>query len=326
MITEQERVVRKIVKKFGMLDKPAFPKFQDFVNTHVPANMLSHMWELGGGKQTAGSTAVLQYLYGIYVVIKAGDAVFEVSPDIIAALRDTSIGGALVGELRPPFEGIIIDVPIGTFAPPGELISRLIVTRVDRDNRFRMVCQNSEEFTSYANFLVDDDSLTIDQALVKTDNFDLGIPEETMQELEKGKLYKDYHSADVFRFAVNLVLYITSDQADVVQDRSKEHAIIGRLDGEKKKAKRSALEQELQREKSSKRFIVGAKYRMQPEYVADFTDAGRAWVLKHRFRVIGHWKSQPHGPKQSLRKRIWVAPYFKGPTMAELVNRGYVVT
>jgi len=33
----------------------------------------------------------------------------------------------------------------------------------------------------------------------------------------------------------------------------------------------------------------------------------------HRFNVRGHWRNQAHGPKRSLRKRIWVKEYIKGP-------------
>lgn len=49
----------------------------------------------------------------------------------------------------------------------------------------------------------------------------------------------------------------------------------------------------------------------------------------HRFNVRGHWRNQAHGPKRSLRKRVWVKEYIKGPdhlpvrlsTIAFRVNR-----
>jgi hypothetical protein len=36
-----------------------------------------------------------------------------------------------------------------------------------------------------------------------------------------------------------------------------------------------------------------------------------AWT--HRWMVRGHWRLQPHGPKRSLRRTIWIDPYVKGP-------------
>jgi len=195
MRTRQEIELRKVIKDIGPppANPPLFPGFQDFIKNYLPESLMSFLWESGGGKQTAEATATLEYLYSIYIAIVAGDAVFEISPDIITALRDTDISSALVNELRPPFEGIIIDIPVGTFAPPGEQVSRLIVTRVDGDKRFRMVCQNSEDYTSYVNFLVDDNSITIIDALARTENYDLGIPNETTKTTTK-QTYSDLQS------------------------------------------------------------------------------------------------------------------------------------
>jgi len=39
----------------------------------------------------------------------------------------------------------------------------------------------------------------------------------------------------------------------------------------------------------------------------------------HRWIVRGHWALQPHGPQQSLRKRIYREPYIKGPPDAPLL-------
>ena len=44
-----------------------------------------------------------------------------------------------------------------------------------------------------------------------------------------------------------------------------------------------------------------------------------------RLLVRGHWKNQAHGPGMTLRKLIHVEPYWRGPEMAELVDRPYLV-
>ena len=326
MLGIQESYSRKAIKMSGMLDKAGFPSFKEFVDNYVPKSLLEYMWEQGGGKQSAEATATLELMYSVLIVMKAGDAVFEISQDLVVALRDTDVMDTRVSELKLPFEGISIDIPKGTFAPPGEFVSRIHVSRLDHDGRFRLAFTTSPEHASYASMLVDDDTLAIKDAVSKTESINLDIPEETLLELQKDAAYKNFYRADVFRFAVNTVLYVTSDQADVVQDKSEENKIHERLHGEKKKSKRLALEKELAYIKSSKLFIVGAKFRLGKEYKADLTESGRVWVLKHRCRVMGYWRSQPYGPKQSLRKRIWIAPYFKGPDMAEMINKGYVVT
>ena len=42
------------------------------------------------------------------------------------------------------------------------------------------------------------------------------------------------------------------------------------------------------------------------------TDAtGRRLTTRHVVR--GHWTHQPYGPKRSLRRLQWVAPFIRGP-------------
>lgn len=42
--------------------------------------------------------------------------------------------------------------------------------------------------------------------------------------------------------------------------------------------------------------------------------------------VIGHWKSQPYGPKNSKRKTIFVEPYWRGPEDAPIALREHMVS
>ncbi len=44
-----------------------------------------------------------------------------------------------------------------------------------------------------------------------------------------------------------------------------------------------------------------------------------------QFLVRGHWKNQAHGPRSSLRKRIWIKPFWKGDEHARILLRNYKV-
>jgi hypothetical protein len=44
-----------------------------------------------------------------------------------------------------------------------------------------------------------------------------------------------------------------------------------------------------------------------------------------QFLVRGHWKNQVHGPKRSLRKRIWIKPFWKGDEAARVLLRNYEI-
>lgn len=56
------------------------------------------------------------------------------------------------------------------------------------------------------------------------------------------------------------------------------------------------------------------------EYVRSFVvgDRGRLAV---RALVRGFWRNQPHGPANSLRRRQWIEPYWKGDVGAPILTR-----
>lgn len=41
--------------------------------------------------------------------------------------------------------------------------------------------------------------------------------------------------------------------------------------------------------------------------------------------VCGHWRQQPHGPQSSLRKTIWIEPFWRGPEDAPILVRAKTV-
>lgn len=47
------------------------------------------------------------------------------------------------------------------------------------------------------------------------------------------------------------------------------------------------------------------------------------WKVRVQHVVRGHWKQQPHGPERSLRKRISVEPYWRGPEGAAAWSHVY---
>lgn len=51
------------------------------------------------------------------------------------------------------------------------------------------------------------------------------------------------------------------------------------------------------------------------------------WKLMQKFMVRGHWRNQVHGVGRALRRRQWIAPFYKGPeNVAEALSRTYEVT
>ena len=81
-------------------------------------------------------------------------------------------------------------------------------------------------------------------------------------------------------------------------------------------------------------FPVTREFQLTEQVDVDLTEHVRSFQLGERhkgkklevqFMVIGHRKMQAHGPGRSLRKQIWVQPYWKGPENAPIAVRPHVL-
>lgn len=68
--------------------------------------------------------------------------------------------------------------------------------------------------------------------------------------------------------------------------------------------------------------VVDLRRLYKPTDPAHVPEHGRDY--SHRWVVSGHWRQQPHGPNRSLRKRIWIPDYIKGPDGTPLLVREHV--
>jgi len=68
-------------------------------------------------------------------------------------------------------------------------------------------------------------------------------------------------------------------------------------------------------EPSAKRWEIGRTIKIDHNLVRSVRSGSRdvLYRLKHRHIVRGHYKQQVHGPQRSLRKTLWISPYWVGP-------------
>jgi len=59
--------------------------------------------------------------------------------------------------------------------------------------------------------------------------------------------------------------------------------------------------------------------------VREFAVGKRGGSLSLQHCVVGHFKWQPHGPNNSLRKWIHVEPYWRGPNDAPIADRDHSI-
>ncbi len=77
-------------------------------------------------------------------------------------------------------------------------------------------------------------------------------------------------------------------------------------------------------------WVLGTDIKLSPELRAAAAQSARPksqqrpeWKLQSQHVVRGHWKMQRHGPQRSLRKKIRVEPYWRGPRLSEAVLRSF---
>lgn len=325
-LTPHQTAAHKILRKLGVYDRfpgEQLPTYEEFISA-VPPVFFKMMQLLTGAVQHINTVAMLEFMYPVFIASKFGDPEFRLSKELIVLLRDTDTPDLLTDFLRLPFPGINLDVPCGTFQKPADKVSRILLAYVPGD-RFRVSFDTLDGNTHFINFLFEPGK-TISQCIAETRTKEAEMLECFEREIEDYRaqnIYEDYFTADVFRLALNAALYIASGDADVRLDDTKRRELHTRLQGLKGRSKREKLLEQLRREKQRKVYIVGGMTRLSREYA---TVSQQRRQLLVRFRVRGHFRHQACGPGLTERKLIWVAPFWKGPTYAELVEKGYVVT
>lgn len=75
--------------------------------------------------------------------------------------------------------------------------------------------------------------------------------------------------------------------------------------------------------------LTQARYMLAPPVRVDLRAhivealAGGGTAPKVQFLVRGHWRQQAHGPGRTLRKPIWIEPFWKGPEDSRILLRSH---
>lgn len=329
-----DKLIFEILKGFGLLRAGWFPSYDEVVHSLGLVQTLPPL-----GCRPTDIVALMQHLYTALIIHNAGKPIFRVCPDLAQMLRETDLPGDMPLELlRLPFEGIFLDIPEGTFP------SRTRRLQLNRLERFRMTYTYPDPLdgtmcVSYKSVHIDPEK-TLAAAIEETCANTEQAVEKTLANPSADPVTREFavsirgectpkafYQSEEFVFAINAALYITSEGADVEQDMSRARQIHNELQGLRKKAKRARLEAELKQVREHKIYICGAHLKqsreMSTEISNSLTEEGRK--LMKRFRVRGHWKNQACGAGWREHKHIFVQPFWKGPTYAEMIERNYIV-
>jgi len=265
--------------------------------------------------------AVVAAITDIYVSAmwyKNGMHLYRVDSSLMRALEDAEMPDILMEEVRLPFPSIGILFQGEDGSPTPIRIGNSLVQRVT-------LFQDSEMLFLSFEYTEDRDREIYWGASV-------GVPcESTLRWSQLFENAKEFYRADISRSSeitdqrmtenkmiFKFLLYLMCDNVDLLKDYSRHQALQG-----VKGPKRDRIEQEWKFKPTI--YTVGSKFRAmkRPERPAGIDE--QHWHLKYRIQVAGHWRNQPVGKGHAQRKRIFIEPFWKGPTMSEAIIKDHEV-
>jgi len=128
------------------------------------------------------------------------------------------------------------------------------------------------------------------------------------------------HIRNACKLLINMILYISSP--------SKDEELIYPKVRDIDKLKNKAKQRKAKKHEGTKSpyYSMGKNIVISKELHEAYKEAERT-NEKHTlsWMVRGHWRNQAIGKGLSEHKLIWIEPYIKGESMAEMVNKKYVV-
>jgi len=306
----------------GMKDDELNALGRWFVDTFAPIK-----GELFAGEEFS---TMITHLYQRCVHHRTGENTYEVSPGLGERLANTEVRGLTTDDVRLPFPNIYIIVP-----PEAGLTVKHTSTGEHVCNGFYVTEDlNGEHGRTWRLLAMGasktpddpwDDALfhfsmtlapgqDLDEALFKLE--EQTSINDTSDRSDKSREYYRKSWRTLFRFVLNVVLYITwpdsrkeyvvgNPEARRLSEQMRKHP-KGSGKYERAKAQLKGVQQQ-------RRIYLGRGMERLAENVGTGTPRGPVTV---RTLVAGHWKTQPYGPKSTLRKTIWREPFWRGPLEA----------
>ncbi|WP_410950754.1 hypothetical protein [Pseudomonas sp. S1(2024)] len=133
-----------------------------------------------------------------------------------------------------------------------------------------------------------------------------------------------------YRCILNSILYVNSSGADLVPATSRHDEIREKAKKASTSKQKEKIMRGINKYSSVGGVIVGDNIgaiviKNREDGEAAKSDGVNHLRLTRRFIVRGHWRDQPYGEARALIKPIFIKPYYKGPEMADIINRPYLV-
>lgn len=252
---------------------------------------------------------------------------YRVNPHLARRLHHTELRGVHAGDLRLPYPAIYIEIPreLGlqiwnTESGWHDLIGCYVVEEPAPDRKWWIMCWGepkgeiapgiADDALVYWAMRLPDDQWTVDQIIADTASpKPLDIRVNDWQ-----KRYQHFNLQpwpDIFRWIMNLMVYVTSSDARIALDPASEKAYRERQRGRTPEKRRAA---EYRWRRLGHTMIVGQGVKPLEHH-----------ELTVRTLVTGHWRHVVCGARGQDRKLNWIQPYWRGPVDAPISQTQHAV-
>ena len=296
----------------------ASPDYTTIASTLVDANALSTTRE----QQAMTAHVVFQCLNFMHY----GQPLFEIRPALADMLMNTHLKKVPKDIVKMPFPSMQLEVPYGILKSADDtgkefnLMSVFVCYDPTRSSKMRILgnfdpTDKSIRHDDLNHFYVLDfnNGDNVEEIINSIKSYD------PLQHHSEGFIHQfDTYVKTSFAFIINCILYITNSEADIVrQDRAGE--LRKKLKNVKSPGKRKKIERQISNAGSG-RYVVGSKIKVSRNEPKEHTPPSGETHGKHayQYKVMGHWR-HAHG------KHIWIKPHLRGPELAEIINKPYIV-
>ena len=276
-------------------------------------------------------TAVSE-LYTDYLFWLSGDKSYEIHENLFRRMINTSLHNVPTELFKLPFNALVLMFPkkIITFHFPEEKFVSHAIVAYGVDGQLRILVRSDDEILQDTDMSFFNIKLTepeVHQCVAKSVDAMMNqeIEENGITHTKKIDDFSRNEMKEFFEVIMKCILYIVGSDADVVWrgDYAKEK-IREKLTRIKSKTKKAYLMDLLKNQHGV--YKVGYKIVLSREEQYHYDGVAKGlWKLSHRFMVQGHFRNQPFGEGNKQRRLIFIAPFWKGPDWATLINNPHLV-